>query len=72
MASGTIDYTTVCEEPVIVIPFGLGYFVKDAIAELNTVLQRAGSARTLEVPSEHSNTSSKGSHFFALERIAVG
>jgi hypothetical protein len=62
VASGTIDYKTVCKEPVLVIPYGLGYFARDAIAELNTVLQRAGSKRTLEVPSTHSNASDKGSH----------
>ena len=49
MASEEIDYKTVCEEPLIVIPYGLGYFTKDAVAELNKGILKAGSLCTLQV-----------------------
>ena len=51
MASEEINVKTVCEEPLVVIPHGLGYFNKDAVAELNKVLHEAGSRKSLEVVS---------------------
>lgn len=53
VASAEIDYKTVCQEPLFVIPYGLGYFAKDAVAQLNEVLRMTGFPDTLEVPKKN-------------------
>ncbi len=43
VASEEIDCSAVRKEPLIVIPYGLGCFARDAAAELNRVLKTRGS-----------------------------
>ena len=49
VASEEIDFKTVRQEPHLVIPYGLGCFATDAIAEPNKVLQHARSLTPFEV-----------------------
>ncbi len=50
VASGEgIGYRTVCEEPLFVIPHGLGYFNKDALTELNKLLRQTGALQDVQV-----------------------
>ncbi len=64
VASEDIDKKTVRREPLMVIPYGLGYFARDALAALNQILQDSNFKQSIQVLSLHNSRGSLGHHAF--------